>query len=241
MRHRRHTISLLREAIFLLLKESEEKEDLGFYQTEFGGMLTGMAYKISDVKSAVESVKDEPDRIEEEFTQSMQFAIQGMIRIAQPSYDCNNAWEVKNSAGPGQGKLVYAMGYYMSPSGKLIADRSSVSKKAQNSWKKVRQKTKGEELDDYIEKNTPPESDDCEVWPVTGKDLNHPKLKDGVKDEETADALNRSYEMGTMGYDFDAMKKKSDSFLKSLPLKRDKINDIIDDCIAAYFSYHYDQ
>ena len=63
--------------------------------------------------------------------------VEGYIMIEKPKDPCNRAWEVKFTAGPGLGKIVYGIGYALSPSGALISDRSSVSSAAVGGWSKA--------------------------------------------------------------------------------------------------------
>ena len=139
---------------------------------------TGVTYDTSTFLNQIESAESS-DLIYDALLDS----IVSTITIAKPQHPCNGAWEVKMSAGPNLGKLTYAMGYHMSPTGALIPDRSSLSKQAINSWQSVRKKSNGTPLDDIEhEKNTfhdqhhtPAPSDDCEVWYPTGfdGDLSH--------------------------------------------------------------------
>jgi hypothetical protein len=104
--------------------------------------------------------------------------IRGYTSIKQPSEPCNGAWEVKGSAGPGYGKLVYGVAYAASPTGILMSDRKSVSEPAQAGWKRARDQRISKELDDFEEPKTPDPSDDCEVYKAPGREF-----------------LNRSYEV----------------------------------------------
>lgn len=63
--------------------------------------------------------------------------VEGYIMIEKPRESCNRAWEVKFSVGPGLGKMVYGVGYAMSPSGALISDRQNVSSAARTGWNKA--------------------------------------------------------------------------------------------------------
>ena len=63
--------------------------------------------------------------------------VEGYIMIEKPSQPCNRAWEVKFSAGPRLGKIVYGVGYAMSPSGALISDRDNVSNTARMGWRRA--------------------------------------------------------------------------------------------------------
>ncbi len=63
--------------------------------------------------------------------------IRGLISIAPAGDPCWGASEVKFSAGKGLGKIIYNLGYAMSPSRKLIPDRQKVSQDARDAWGKV--------------------------------------------------------------------------------------------------------
>jgi hypothetical protein len=92
---------------------------------------------------------------------------------------CNGAWEVYHSAGPGYGKIVYGMGYALSPSGRLIPDRSSVSSDAFKGWTGAFNSSRPRiPLDDIEhqhqlpgnEYHTDDPSDDCSVYDLTDID-----------------------------------------------------------------------
>lgn len=69
--------------------------------------------------------------------------IKGLIMVAEPaSSECWGAWEVKFSAGRGMGKLLYGLGYAMTPSRLLMPDRKKVSDDAGFAWDKMSGKTK---------------------------------------------------------------------------------------------------
>lgn len=103
--------------------------------------------------------------------------IRGYTSIKQPSDPCNGAWEVKGTAGPGFGKLVYGVAYATSPTGIIMSDRVSVSEPAEAGWLKARDKRISKELDDILNPRTIDPSDDCTVYQSPGKEH-----------------LNRSYE-----------------------------------------------
>lgn len=112
----------------------------------------------------------------------------GFISIEKPETPCNRAWEVKMSAGPGIGKVVYGVGYALSPSGILIPDRMSVSGPAQGGWSKQgdRKKKPLDNVDHpptgsdpfHDEHHTEKTTDDCKTYPS----------------REGLDFLNYSYE-----------------------------------------------
>jgi hypothetical protein len=101
--------------------------------------------------------------------------IKGFIEVGKPKPmrgNCNDAWQVYAAAGPGFGKIVYGVGYALSPTGKLIPDRGSVSDSAEAAWEKVSASSrKRKRLDDQRhqhdrvgnEYHTDDPSDDCKV------------------------------------------------------------------------------
>lgn len=112
-------------------------------------------------------------------------AIRGFIRIRKPNNPCDGAWEVAMSAGPGFGKQLYQSAYAMSPTGKLIPDRISVSddnpetgaRGARGGWKKAEKERPSKELDHLFPPHlTPEKDDDCRRH-----------------NEEGAEFLDRSY------------------------------------------------
>lgn len=153
-------------------------------------------------------------------------SIVAMINIKQAEKPCNDAWEVKLAAAePGFGKLAYSMGYQLSPSGMLMPDRHTISYDAVNAWKNVRKKSEGIPLDDinhrsdlfHDEHHTASTKDDCETWSVfQGPEIENqeksgvfypgaPRGREKLVDFATADAINRSYAMGDMGYDLNLL------------------------------------
>lgn len=97
--------------------------------------------------------------------------IRGFTSIKQSSNPCNGAWEVKGTAGPGYGKLVYGVAYAVSPTGILISDRGSVSDPAEAGWKRARDQRISKELDDVEKPKTPDPSDDCRVYKAPGREF----------------------------------------------------------------------
>jgi hypothetical protein len=101
--------------------------------------------------------------------------VKGLVRIQPPPAACDDAWQTSYTVGPRLGKLVYGLGYALSPSGKLMASRekggsgeAKVTASAQGGWSKVFQKKDriGRRLDDIElprDKRLTPDdpSDDC--------------------------------------------------------------------------------
>lgn len=99
-------------------------------------------------------------------------AMRGFISIRKPAHPCDEAWEVIMSVGPGYGKLVYGLAYAMSPTGKLISDRASVSDDAQRGWQRAEKERISTELDSITPPHkTPPKEDDCRLYNQPGKEF----------------------------------------------------------------------
>ena len=97
----------------------------------------------------------------------------GMISITEAAYPCWGASEVSQSVGPDFGKIVYGMGYAMSPHGRLMSDRSEVSKSAMAGWSRAALSRKALKFDNVSKPKTKPEEDDCSVYRgAKGKILN---------------------------------------------------------------------
>lgn len=81
------------------------------------------------------------------------------------------AWEVYNAAGAGYGKIIYGVGYALSPSGLLVPDRQTVSPSASKSWRKAAGERKKYKLDDFPPDNRTEDSfDDAELHKEPGSD-----------------------------------------------------------------------
>ena len=262
---------LLAENQEINLENPFTKDDVAFASTDEDGEKIGIAYKpwqlIEDVINAYNEfnsskdprIKISPKAFSSKSARALARAIDksmiAYISISEPSTSakCNDAWEVNFSAGPGQGKLTYAMGYHLSPSGRLIPDRKSLSDDAVNSWKKVRSKSEGIPLDDqdhnsdqfHDKYHTEDPSDDCLTYPVKSRGSEKKgkvnKRTDGI-DFETADAVNRSYEMGDMGYDFDLMSSIHESTIekiKTFGFERETFMDFLVSSSSMFFSKNY--
>jgi hypothetical protein len=107
--------------------------------------------------------------------------IKGFIEVGPPHPghgNCNGAWEVKRSAGPGHGALIYGIAYALSPNGKLMSARDKVSFSAEGGWHKQLSKRNKQPLDDRLAHNpdgtsakphhnhTDDTADDCTTWPT---------------------------------------------------------------------------
>lgn len=105
--------------------------------------------------------------------------ILGTISIVPADFPCNGAWQVAQSAVKhgGDGGIIYDVAFALSPTGKLIPDRYSVSPSAKDGWKQQRDRHSAtlddvgghvSAVDPTVKKKHPfhtaDPSDDCEVY-----------------------------------------------------------------------------
>lgn len=88
------------------------------------------------------------------------------------------AWEVTRAAGPGYGKIVYGLGYALSPKGLLMPDRSTVSPSAEAAWRKA---------------STTRESLPLDAMPPENRTDTREDDVDSLHDEEGKEFLDRAY------------------------------------------------
>lgn len=167
-------------------------------------------------------------------------SILGMIFITPPRQPCNGAWEVRLSAGKSYGSLIYAAGYKISPTGTLMSDRKSLSKDAQNAWKKVSRKIKGKPLDDYKHPRNSDPNDDCEVWAYDSKIPNEKVNENppGTNDQETADAVNHSYK-SSKNYDWQGMSDRFEEIVFFTGVKKSKLMEMFTKGAVELFNTSY--
>lgn len=75
-------------------------------------------------------------------------AVVGHLRLIDMTKYCG-AWEVSEMWGPGHGDMLMNVAFAMSPGGKLVMDRRSVSDKAEKMWSRWADRV---EVDDMPEK-----------------------------------------------------------------------------------------
>ena len=97
-------------------------------------------------------------------------SVVGYISCSPPSRgEAWGAWEVTAAAGKGYGKILYSIGYALSPKGLLMPDRTSVSDDARDAWKKASKTHASLELDALPPMNkTDTREDDAEVHDEEG-------------------------------------------------------------------------
>ncbi len=102
--------------------------------------------------------------------------IKAVIGIESPpdNAPCAGAWQISHIAGPGYGKIIYGLGYALSPMNKIMATRSQdssgkpkITSSAMSSWEKTFKSQRGrirlDDIDAPREKKITPddETDDC--------------------------------------------------------------------------------
>lgn len=93
--------------------------------------------------------------------------IKGFVEVGIPAGgegNCNDAWEVSMSAGPGYGGILYPVAFGIAAwNGKtLMSDRGGSSPAARGRWgKEATQGRKSHPFDDIRDPKTPPPEDDC--------------------------------------------------------------------------------
>lgn len=97
-------------------------------------------------------------------------SVVGYISFGPPKHgQAWGAWEVTRAAGRGYGRLLYSIGYALSPNGLLMPDRVSVSDSAIDAWRKASATRDSLQLDPLPPENkTDTKVDDAEVHDEEG-------------------------------------------------------------------------
>lgn len=147
-------------------------------------------------------------------------SVVGYISVGPPLRgNAWGAWEVTRSAGRGYGKIIYGIGYALSPNGLLMPDRSSVSDEAKAAWQKASKSRDSLQLDAMPPENrTDTKQDDTDLH-----------------DEEGHEYLDRAYK--EQGWE----KSMLSSLISSGDALEEKIRKIlkgkrVDSAIGAFLS-----
>jgi hypothetical protein len=217
--------NILREYIREILKESVEVSGFAAF--------VGESFFNPDAK---EAVLVDTKKFDEEFKKAKKSnklftdldavkiaarsSVVGYISVGPPLRGSAwGAWEVTRSAGRGYGKIVYGMGYALSPRGLLIPDRTSVSDDARSAWEKASKTRDSLQLDAMPPENrTDTREDDTDIH-----------------DEEDYEYLDRAYkaqgwEKGMMSSLMDSGTDLESKISKILKGKRVEI------AVAAFLS-----
>jgi hypothetical protein len=257
MKTTRHYLKLLiREEISLL------RESLGFSE--------GLAVKIRNIgalKQAIiydaQGLMDNIEKLEELRRSGVgtplirkyisDTFVKGFIEVGPPrgvglsAGPCNGAWMVYRSAGPGYGKIVYGVGFALSPTGRLIPDRLSVSDSAKVGWDKQFTGGRGRlPLDDIDAhrnggsirphpNHTDDPSDDCIVF----KDLSY---EDDGASYDNDQQLNYSYDaVGWEVAELEKMMAQHDSLMSQMKIDfAGFIESLIVGAGGVFFGKHID-
>lgn len=172
----------------------------------------------------------------------------GIIAIVPPDFPCNDAWQIAQSAVKhrGDGGIIYDVAFAMSPTGKLIPDRYSVSPSAKDGWKQQRDR-RSAPLDNVgahvsavnptVKREHPfhtaDPSDDCEVY-----------------DKENEWYLDRSYEArGHEAGILSHLKAEHDRVLQDLgkgvdswlaTSRKKNLIQALEDMSGPFFQTHYE-
>jgi len=167
-------MKLLREYVRSVLKESVSTEGYAVITGESFFNPDAVEAVLVDVAAFMAGMKKQPktslmtslDAAKEAARNS----VVGYISFGPPLHgNAWGAWEVTRSAGRGHGKLLYAIGYALSPKGLLMPDRTSVSDSAAAAWKKASATRDSLKLDPLPPENmTDTREDDAEVHDEEG-------------------------------------------------------------------------
>ena len=239
---------IIQEEISYVLKEASGTPDtsrLAVHLPELNNdYATVVIYDTDALLQNLEEIKkiisDTPDFVNRTFAISdifLEYVLKGYLEAGSPrprDGKCNGAWQVYKAAAPGHGKVLYGVGYALSPNGQLFADRGSVSTKAQDAWKKVFGGSREREpFDDINHRHKGPDdyhtadpADDCTIYKAAGtKYLNYSYESEG-------------WEKGILSQ-LRANHEKTMSKLKEFAFDSDYIERTLVYAGSSFFSEHY--
>jgi hypothetical protein len=165
---------LLKEYIAaVLLESSPDESGLGALVKKEGDEIEVVLFKYDALYSAMS--KRSPDEDVFNFLKNNIFdciAGYGVFTLPEKG-EAYGAYEVTHAAAPGLGKILYGMGYGLSPSGLLMPDRdkNAVSPDADQAWKRASSSRKSMRLDSLPPNNkTKNPEDDAVLHNVPGKE-----------------------------------------------------------------------
>lgn len=145
--------ALLREYIKLLINEDVGDPDtttLALIKSNNGEGVTAIILRYDLLyKELYSSTDDVKNNLEAYLYDIIEKAVVGYGQFGpvRGGGKAHGAWEVYKTAGPGFGKIIYNIGYALSPKGLLVPDRKSVSSRASNFWSKEFHEKQKLELD----------------------------------------------------------------------------------------------
>lgn len=164
---------ILREYVRRVLQESgmPDVSSLGMIARNFGDQKEVVIFRYDMVYSALSRRKPE-DNVFDFLIDIITRSVVGYGIFGPPDKgSAYGAWEVTHAAAPGLGKILYGIGYALSPSGLLMPDRHTVSPDAAQAWKKASKDRKSLKLDALPPNNkTATPNDDAELHSEPGKE-----------------------------------------------------------------------
>jgi len=165
---------LLREYIrSVLLESSPDESGLAALVKRDGDEIEVVLFKYDFLYSAMSRRKPDED-IFNFLKNNILESVVGYGVFAKPTEgEAYGAYEVTHAAAPGFGKILYGMGYGLSPSGLLMPDRdkNAVSPDAEQAWKRASSGRKSLKLDDLPPNNkTKNPEDDAKLHNVPGRE-----------------------------------------------------------------------
>lgn len=164
---------ILREYVRSVLLESKTPDvsSLGIIARNFGDQKEVVIFKYDVIYSALSRRKSE-DNVFDFLIEVINKSVVGYGVFGPPDKGkAYGAWEVTHAAAPGLGKILYGIGYALSPTGLLMPDRHTVSPDAAQAWKKASKERQSLKLDDLPPNNkTKSPNDDAELLNQPGND-----------------------------------------------------------------------
>lgn len=157
---------------------------------------SGVEDNLGDVVASVENGRDGA---------GVTGVIVGMAGYGKPTGPCHGAWGVTSIAGVGYGRILYGLGYNLTPNGRLMPDRFDNTPMAVAAWSKAARKLK----------KVPFDEEDCDLVLPRSKGGPDPLLDaayegGGLPDQEIAKMRVRHADvvrlLGTVGVSEDDWK-----------------------------------
>ncbi len=134
---------IIREAL-----ESVGAEELAAVKRQRGDHITVVLYRPAVLRSALLSTADQvvtPSK--NPLTEAMKSGgTVGLVTVFRPRVDCGGAWELGEIWGPRYGRLLVDIAFGLSPSRKIVIDRTTVLEPGRDLWNRVTVGMKSEPL-----------------------------------------------------------------------------------------------
>ena len=169
----KNNIRILKEYIQILfeLSGSPDISSLGAIVRDYENKKEVVLFRYDIIYSALSRRKAD-ENVFDFLVSNIRNSIVGYAIFGLPDQgEAYGAWEVTHVAGPGYGKILYAIGYALSPHGLLMPDRNQVSPEASMAWKRASTSRKSLKLDDLPPNNkTKTPNDDAKLHQRSGQE-----------------------------------------------------------------------